>query len=331
MKIRVLGSAAGGGFPQWNCGCKNCFSVRNNVSGYRRRTQSSIAVCVDDKQWLLVNASPDLLAQIHNTPELWPEPNSRKTPLTAVLLTDAQIDHISGLLMLREGCPINLYCTNLVYDDLTFSLPILSALSHWKGGFTRHAFELDTSFKIEGITDLDITPIPLLSNAPPYSPRRDKPQDGDNIGLILKQKSTGFTVFYAPGLSHIDDNIKSCFQRADCVLVDGTFWHNKEMEKLGLSNKSALSMGHISLSGNDGLIQELDKYTDTRRILIHINNTNPILNENSPEHKYLKEHNIEVAYDGMLIESRLQSSTQATKRDSSPTGTRQELLHTTFS
>lgn len=304
MKIIVLGSSAGGGFPQWNCNCPNCTGVRNGTINALPRTQSSIAVSTNDKDWVLINASPDILAQIKATPLLQPNRHARDTGIAAVMLMDAQIDHVTGLLMLREGKPLPLYCTAPVYEDLTSNLPLINVLSHY---CTVNWHEIPVAEKPVAI-DVPVTenvqfiPVPLTSKAPPYSPHRANPQRGDNMGLFITNTQTGKSLFYAPGLGEIEPHVLDYMHKADCLLVDGTLWTADEMIRMGFSKKMAADMGHLALSGTGGMIELLDNISDTRKILIHINNTNPILNEDSEERAVLRQHNIEVSFDGMEIE-----------------------------
>ena len=303
MRILVLGSAAGGGYPQWNCHCKQCEQVRQGIATARARTQSSIALSMDGRRWLLVNASPDLRQQILAHRALWPQAGPRHSPIAAVLLTDAQVDHVTGLLLLREGCPLDLYCTPSVQDELTGSFPLLPLLEHWSGGFRpkplpeRAGQEVNIPF----LENCRLEVVPLQSNAPPYSPRRHSPQPGDNIGLWGEDRRTGRSFFYAPGLAVVDDRVRSYLERSDCVMVDGTFWHNDEMASVGLGGKLAKDMGHLPLTGSGGMLEQLAPLKAERKILIHINNTNPILNGASAEYRQLRESGIEVAYDGMEI------------------------------
>lgn len=271
------------------------------------RTQSSIAVSSNGTDWLLVNASPDILAQIRATPALQPARAKRDTGIAAVMLMDAQIDHITGLLMLRESStPIPLYCTASVWDDLSNGLPLARVLTHYCGldwhevpATEDHANA--PAIQVPGIDGISITPLALKSKAPPYSPHRNAPQTGDNIGILIQNQVTGKTVFYAPGLGEIEPHIDAVMRSADCVMVDGTFWTADEMVRLGMSKKMAADMGHLPQSGPDGMINVLNAIGDRRKILIHINNTNPILNDDSPEAAELARHGIEIAYDGMEI------------------------------
>lgn len=303
MYIHVLGSAAGGGFPQWNCNCPNCHGVRSGTVNAKRRTQSSITVSGDGENWVLLNASPDLLNQLAHFPLLQPARTIRDTGIQAVLLIDSQIDHTTGLLMLREGCPLPVYCTEMVHQDLSTGFPLFPMLRSWNGGLQYHSIPLDGSdFEIVGVPYLRFLAVSLSSKAPPYSPHRQDPHPGDNIGLLITDTRTKKSVFYAPGLGAIEPHLPPLMQAADCVLVDGTFWREDEMSLVGVSDKLARDIGHLPQSGAGGMIEFLDSLHKPRKILIHINNTNPILNEDSPERAELTQHQIEVAYDGMDIQ-----------------------------
>jgi pyrroloquinoline quinone biosynthesis protein B len=305
MKIKVLGSSAGGGFPQWNCNCRNCDGVRNGTLNARRRTQSSIVVSASGEDWLLVNASPDLLAQIAAHPELQPARRARDSGIAAVVTMDAQIDHVTGLLMLRErDTPLPLYVTDAVLQDLSTGLPVVSILAHYCG-VERHAIPLDgASFAIAALPGIRIEALPLSSKAPPYSPHREAPQRGDNIGLTFIDEHSGKRAFYAPGLGALEPHVLEAMNNADLLLVDGTLWTPNEMIELGLSKKTAADMGHLAQTGPGGMIEVLDSIerAGVRKVLIHINNTNPILIEDGPERRSLAEHGIEVAFDGMAFE-----------------------------
>lgn len=303
MKIHVLGSAAGGGFPQWNCNCPQCSAVRGGSRHHLPRTQSSIAVTANEIEWLLINASPDVLQQIKAFPALQPARALRDTGIAAVLLMDAQIDHTTGLLMLREHRQkLPLFCHPLVREDLSTGNPLFKVLSHYCD-IDWHDLQLQTAFQVPGLSGLQFEALPLISNAPPYSPHRDKPQPGDNVGLSVKDETSGKTLFYAPGLGQMEPHVWQAMQQADCVLVDGTLWTEDEMIALGASKKTSRSMGHMPQTGVDGMIEWLDKLpSHVRKILIHINNTNPILDDSSPQRQTLTAHGIEVAFDGMEIE-----------------------------
>ncbi|MHB0777155.1 pyrroloquinoline quinone biosynthesis protein PqqB [Halomonas sp. WWR20] len=307
MHVLVLGAAAGGGFPQWNCNCPNCQGVRNASMAARSRTQSSIAISSDGERWLLCNASPDIRAQIAQNAELHPQRQLRDTGIAGVLLVDAQIDHVTGLLSLREGCPLDVWCTPNVHQDLSTGFPLFPMLEHWQGGLRWQPIDIHESrrescFTIDFCPGLTFTAVALDSNAPPYSPRRGSPTPGDNLGLFIEETASGGSLFYAPGLGQLNESVRAWLQRADCVLVDGTLWHDDEMQRVGVGQSTGTDMGHLALAGETGLIAELDRLpAATRRILIHINNTNPILDESSAQRAVLADHAIEVAHDGLRL------------------------------
>lgn len=301
----MLGSAAGGGFPQWNCNCPNCDGFRKGTIRTRPRTQSSIAVSQDGASWVLFNASPDLLSQFRAFPELQPARALRDTAVSAVVLMDAQIDHTTGLFMLREGKPLEIYSTDMAREDLTTGNPIFNILRHYCG-VNWHPVPVDSQgsgaqFQVTGGGDLSFTAAPVASKPPPYSPHRDRPRDGDNIGMRIADPRTGKVLFYVPGLGQIEPRLKPFLEEADCLMIDGTFWTDDEMIRLGVSKKRALEIGHLPQSGASGMIEVLKPLKASRKVLIHINNTNPILNEESPERRELEAAGIEVAYDGMDI------------------------------
>lgn len=304
MKIRVLGSAAGGGFPQWNCNCQMCKGQRDGSIDALARTQSSIAVSIDGIDWALINTSPDILDQLKANPDLQPARGIRDTGISSIVLMDAQIDHTTGLLMLRENqSKLPIWCTSAVHEDLTTGNPLFKVLSHYCDIDWKEIIPGNTHTDIDGISDVSVNILPLTSNAPPYSPRRDKPIPGDTIGLLMRDATSGKQLFYAPGLGEMESHVWAAMQTADVIMVDGTLWSDDEMITAGAGSKTGKSMGHLAQSGTDGMLQWLDQLpAQTRKILIHINNTNPILNPASAEAKELQTHGVEIAYDGMHIE-----------------------------
>ncbi|WP_287029974.1 pyrroloquinoline quinone biosynthesis protein PqqB [Pseudomonas sp. UBA6310] len=301
MHIQILGSAAGGGFPQWNCNCRNCRGLREGTLNARARTQSSIALSDNGVDWILCNASPDIRAQLEAFPVLQPARKSRDTAIGAIILLDSQIDHTTGLLSLREGCPHEVWCTEMVHQDLTTGFPLFNMLEHWNGGLRWNPIGLEGSFVIPVCPGLRFTPIPLRSAAPPYSPHRHDPHPGDNLGLLVEDLNGGGTLFYAPGLGQVSDALRQTMARADCLLVDGTLWRDDEMRVCEVGDKLGSEMGHLPQSGAGGMLELLDGLAAPRKVLIHINNTNPILDEDSAERAQLAAHGVEVAFDGMSI------------------------------
>jgi pyrroloquinoline quinone biosynthesis protein B len=204
-------------------------------------------------------------------------------------------------LSLREGCPLDVWCTDMVRADLTTGFPLFNMLEHWNGGLAWHLIALQGEFSIPACPLLRFTPIPLRSAAPPYSPHRNDPHPGDNIGLLIRDLSTGGVLFYAPGLGQPDEGVRAMMADADCLLVDGTLWRDDEMAFAGVGDKLGSEMGHLPQSGPGGMIELLVGQQAARKILIHINNTNPILDEDSAERVELARQGIEVAHDGMRI------------------------------
>ncbi len=301
MRILVLGAAAGGGFPQWNCNCRNCRGLREGSLNAKARTQSSIAVSADSRSWVLVNASPDILAQLKVLPQLQPARQLRDTGISAVLLVDSQLDHTLGLAMLREGSRLEVYCTASVRADLITGNPLFRILENYCG-VNWHEIKLERGgFRIPGIEDIEFTAVPVTSKAPPYSPHRDAPREDDNVALMITDAASGQSAFYAPGLAAVDSRLWQCMSRAACLLIDGTFWTDDEMIRLGAGRKRGRDMGHLALSGESGTLSYLRRLPDVRKVLIHINNTNPILDEDSAERREVERAGVEVAYDGMEI------------------------------
>lgn len=307
MKIHILGSAAGG-FPRWNCNCDHCNGVREGTVRSQPRTQTSIAVSSNETGWVLLNASPDILTQIRATPSLQPGSQRRDNGISAIMLMDADVDNVTGLLMLREGIELPLYCTPSVWSALTDSLPLIHALSHY-----HHAHwyplvpqmpdeRLDDvpSLQLPGIDSVLFTAISLESLPPRRSPQGEPRDPGDSVAMLIHDQATGKTLFYAPSLSRLEPHVEQAMHNADCILVDGTHWTANDTNCLEAYG-GAQGTAHVPLSGAGGMIEMLDTLGARRKILIHVSNTNPILDEKSEERELLAMHGIEVAYDGMEI------------------------------
>lgn len=300
MLIKVLGSAAGGGFPQWNCNCSNCQGVRIKTIAAVSRTQSSIAVSEGNEKWILINASPDIRKQLEDFHEAQQSKLLRDTGILAIILTDSQIDHVTGLLSLREAEKLVIYCTEVVREELTHHFPLFKILNNYCV-IEFNSINVSHAFTIQGFENLVLTPIDLPGKSPPYSPYRNNPKPGANIALTILDKITQKTLFYAPAIAQFDERLFQRMNSADCVLIDGTFWHDDEMSRCGINHKLATEMGHCALASAQGLLSKLNELQKPRKIVIHVNNTNPILNTTSPEHAQLNNANIEMAYDGMNI------------------------------
>ena len=297
MRIRILGSAAGGGFPQWNCRCPTCEAAREG-SRARPRTQSSLAIRGDEGPWFLVNASPDLRQQLEALAPARID-GLRSPPVAGVLLTDAEIDHTAGLLLLRESSsPVRVYGESGVQRALTEGYPVLPILERYSGAEWQ-TLEPGRERALEG-SSLTVEPFEVGGDAPRYL-------DGSGIeltasGFVFRDRAGGGVLTYVPGLARLDDEVLARFAESDLVLVDGTFWRDDELAQLGISTRSARDMGHLPLSGPGGTLEALARLERPRKALVHINNTNPVLLEDSPEREAVARAGVEVAYDGLEVE-----------------------------
>ena len=303
LAVQVLGSAAGGGFPQWNCNCRNCRGLRHGSLRGVARTQSSVAVSSDGASWVLCNASPDLHRQIAARATLQPQWGIRDTPIAGVMLVDGQIDHAIGLLLLREHrVALDVWTTGPVREDLSSRLPLLPVLEHYCG-IRWHGLDPDRgTVEVPALPGIRVSVLAVDGKPGPYSAHRESPRIGENVALVFRDERTGRQLLYAPGLAAVTPPLRDALRASACVMVDGTFWSDDEMIRAGVSPKRARDIGHLPQSGRGGMIDELSQLpARTRRILIHINNTNPILDESSPERAALNAARIEVAFDGMEI------------------------------
>lgn len=306
MWIRILGSAAGGGLPQWNCRCANCDAARRGGTGVRPRTQSSVAVSADRVSWFLLNVSADVRAQLAAASELWPPAGKQRgTPIAGCILTDAEIDHTSGLLQLREGCTFGIYCTEAVRRWLQQDLPIgpiLSSFADRKWTELRLGAQLDLPLPDGKVTGLRMRPFEVGQDVPRFVRKSANAVAGAVIGVEIEDIHTGGKLVYAPGLPTINAELRSAAELADCVLVDGTFWSDDEPAQMGISTSTATEMGHVPVSGTTGTLAWLSNLPAQHRVYVHMNNTNPILNEQSPEYRLVAERGIRVGRDGDVFE-----------------------------
>ncbi|WP_433299394.1 pyrroloquinoline quinone biosynthesis protein PqqB [Pseudonocardia sp. CA-142604] len=295
MLLRVLGSAAGGGSPQWNCGCGVCAAVRRGAAP--PRTQSSVAVSVDNgERWFLVNASPDVRAQIEAFPGLHPR-DDRTTPVEAVLLTDAELDHTLGLLLLREARALRLHATPAVHKTLSDGSGILRTLERycaveWQAvipgsdfapadGLSCRAFDVPTTKRARFGAGVD---------------------HGRVVGYRLTDERSGGTLVYLPGVQSLTPALRAEIAGCDCLLIDGTCWRDDELVRLGLAGKTSREMGHLPIDGPDGSLAQLRSLGVGRTIFVHMNNTNPILLEDAPERRIVEDSGMQVATDGLEVE-----------------------------
>jgi pyrroloquinoline quinone biosynthesis protein B len=293
VHVRILGSAAGGGLPQWNCNCPVCQGAREGRA--LPRTQSSIAVRSGDEPWVLINASPDLREQLAGLP-VDRTAALRSTPIGAVVLTDGEIDHAAGLLLLRESStPLRVYSTEQVRAALTDRYPVLQMLEHYCGVDWRALAEGEATAVQD--SSLTVEPFPTGGDPPLYMGGGPGP---GAIGLTISEPRGGAVLAYAPALESIDETIASRLRESDCVLADGTFWRADDLVALGLGERDSFAMGHAPLTGQDGTLKVLGAL-GTRTILVHINNTNPLLLEGSEEREMAEGSGVEVGYDGMEV------------------------------
>jgi pyrroloquinoline quinone biosynthesis protein B len=295
VRVHILGSAAGGGFPQWNCNCVNCAGQRSGAIRAKARTQCSVAVSADGSRWSLLNASPDLRAQIFSFPELLPKSRVRGSAIDAVLLSDAELDHITGLLSLREAQPIRLCCTPQVFEWVFAQNPIFAALNQ-PDRFRVTRLE---DRKVESVgCGLGFEAIFVKGKVPTYVKTPPANCDGAAVGYKLIDNSTASSLLYVPAIKEIDERFIAAAAECDCLLFDGSFWSENEMELRGTGTRTASEMGHVPISGPGGSLARLS-HLKIRKIYTHINNTNPILDETSAERREIEKAGWEVAEDGM--------------------------------
>jgi pyrroloquinoline quinone biosynthesis protein B len=295
VRVHILGSAAGGGFPQWNCNCVNCAGLRTGALHAKARTQCSVAVSADGSRWSILNASPDLRAQIFSFPELLPKGPVRGSAIDAVLLSDAELDHITGLLSLREAQPIQLFCTRQVFEWVFANNPIFAALNQ------------PDRFNVMRVEDRKVETVGcgpgfeaifVSGKVPTYVGAPTADCNGAAVAYKLIDNRAASSLMYVPAIKEIDESLIATAAECDCLLFDGSFWSDDEMERRGTGTRTASEMGHIAISGPAGSLARLS-HLQIRKIYTHINNTNPILDETSAERREIERAGWEVAEDGM--------------------------------
>ena len=307
MRIRVLGAAAGGGYPQWNCNHPNSRRARSGDSAALQRTQSSIAVSVEDEHWFLFNASPDLRQQITDNDVLHPSQGLRHSPIQGVVLTNADVDHIAGLLNLRESQPLCLYGTSKVLNVLQAN-SIFNVLNpkFVKRNTLTLGESVELSFPNGRPSGIVVVPFAVPGKVALWL--EDKNKDvalaavgEDTIALEVRNSSGGTEFFYVPGCAEMTDDLAARLRNAPLVFFDGTLWRDDEMIRDDVGIKTGKRMGHMSLSGEDGTIAAFKNLQVARKVFIHINTTNPVLLEDSEERALATKAGWEVSYDGMEI------------------------------
>ena len=299
MQVKILGSAAGGGFPQWNCSCVNCRRVRDGTILGTSRTQAQLACSTAPDHWVLLNASPDLRVQIEATPELWARADTRDSPIRDVILPGAEVDQALGLLLLREFHAFRVHATPSVRKILIEDNSVFGVLARFPGQVCWQDILLDRPFYAGGAR-LEVLPLP--GPFPGFvSARRSaelNPTDAV-IGFLISPQSGGGALAFLPGVPCVSGALLERLQSCDVVLFDGTFWSDDEPLRIPGVSRTARQMGHLPLSGPGGSLECFAALQRPRKIFIHINHTNPILDEQSMEHGMVYEAGWEVARDGM--------------------------------
>ena len=296
MRIIVLGSAAGGGFPQWNSACAVGRRAWQRDPAASWRTQCSVALSADGERWILLNASPDLRQQILATPALHPRASPRHSPIEAIVLTNGDVDHVAGLLTLRESQPLSLYATGAILEVLSAN-PIFDALN--PAYVVRHRMVLEQAVHVAGLT---VVPFAVPGKVALYLEPGEPvigAESEDTIGLEVRAGGESF--YFVPGCARMTGALRERLDGARLVFFDGTLWTDDEMIRSGTGTKPGARMGHISVSGPDGSLAAFTDLTVGRKIYIHINNTNPILLDDSPERAAVTGAGWEVAHDGMEV------------------------------
>jgi len=304
MHVKVLGSAAGGGFPQWNCGCPNCRGLRAGTYQGRPRTQAQVAISAGDGSWFLLGASPDLRAQIEATPELHPREGVRQSPIAGAVLANADVDHVLGLLLLRELQPLRVHSTESVRRILLEGNSMFGMLQRAPGQLTWTDFKPGARFALLNAAGEDsgvaCRARSLGTHYPAYvsPPNQSELIAGEaSLGLIVESPS-GKRLAYMPAVPQVDDALVAEFESADVLMFDGTFWSDEELIRIQGGGATARQMGHVPVSSDAGSLRKLAQLRRPRKIYIHINNTNPMLNEAGPEYAQVRESGWEIAEDG---------------------------------
>ena len=301
MHVKILGSAAGGGFPQWNCACQNCRLVRRGQFAGKARSQAQVALSEDGRSWFLLGASPDLRMQIESSPELHPTDGVRLSPVSGVVLPGADVDQTLGLLLLRELQPFNVYATNSVIRILRDQNSMFRMLNRAKDQVRWQTIRAGVSFQLCTVRDeptgIACMPLALSSRYPAYVDGSGLAPEDAVLGLILTSAS-GKKLAYLPSVARVSDELRDQLNEVDLLLFDGTFYSDDELVRLQGSGQHAHEMGHMAVGSKDGSLHQLATLKKLHKLYIHINNTNPMLNEVGPEYRAVCEAGWELAEDG---------------------------------
>jgi pyrroloquinoline quinone biosynthesis protein B len=298
MWVHLLGTAAGGGFPQWNCNCTNCRSARAGRA--RPRSQSCVAVSPDGQSWFLLNASPDLRAQIESFAPLRPGGAGRGTAVEGILLTNAELDHTLGLFLLREGEHLAIRATPAVRRTLADGLALTTVLARYcPVDWIEPPVELGPLSRRDGTpSGLRYAAFSVPGQPPRYLDGRSAPAAGAHVGYRIVDPATGGRLAFLPDVAALDEALFATLRDCDALLFDGTFWSQDEMRSMGVGTATAADMGHLPIGGSEGSLAQLAELPCGLKIYIHINNTNPILLEDSAERLAVEAAGVAVGYDG---------------------------------
>ena len=296
MRIRVLGSAAGGGLPQWNCGCERCVRARAGDPAVPPRTQPSIAVSADGVRWSIVNASPDVRDQLARFPALHPRPGTRDIPLDTILVTNADVDHVLGLLVLRESLPYRIVSTPFVRDALQGHNALFHLLEPAWG-----IAKLDQPVMLDRDGHLEARFFPVPGKVPTWLAKLASNHAETTVGVRITDLRSGRRLVYAPGVAKLDAGTLAELEAAACIFVDGTFFTADELSRTRPGAPDAVAMGHAPVSGVGGTLATLAELR-CRKLYIHLTNTNPLLDAGSKERQAVSWAGVEVAMDGMELE-----------------------------
>jgi pyrroloquinoline quinone biosynthesis protein B len=300
VRIQVLGSAAGGGCPQWNCACRNCRGARDGSVRVEARTQECVAVSSDDgKAWFLVNASPEIRAQIESCTALHPR-EVRHSPIEGILLTNGDLDHTLGLLCLREWQRLVVYATDNVRRGFVENNVLYRTLQRFPGQVSWRSLPPGEEVELRTASRLCAEAFPVPGKPPVHLEGLGAPSPGDNVALRIREPATGRVLVYASAVARMTPEFLAAAEAADCLFFDGTFWSEDELREVG-SDKRARDLAHLPIGGEGGSLAALSSVRRPQRIYIHLNNTNPVLREDSPERVAVERAGFRVACDGMEI------------------------------
>ncbi len=298
LRALVLGAAAGGGLPQWNCGCENCEAARDPNHSLLPQSQSSLGITLNGEDWAILNASPDIRNQILDNPPLHPK-SRRHTPIKSVLVTNGDIDHIAGLLILREKEPFTLYLTQDLADVINAN-PMFQALDRSLVRF--EIIALDQPFEL--LSGLTATLFSVPGKVPLFMEENDVVTDMEGEQTVgVKLEAGNRRIWYIPGCAKLTDKMREMLEGEKTVLFDGTVFENDEMQRTKVGQKTGARMGHMSMNGPQGSIAGFADLNIARKIYVHINNTNPVWRHDTKERLVVENAGWEIAYDGMEIDA----------------------------